>query len=250
VGASRARASPCPWAEARVLWRALLLTVALGSPVAWLAACGGGRASAPVEYVVQRGDTLYSVARRFGVSVEELARANGIDDPSALSVGRRLVVPGHTRLAHVVEGAGGKRCAVDDDARRAAHQQAEDEASLEFEWPLQGGVTSCFGERHSRPHEGIDVQVPDGTRIYAAESGKVIYSGRLGGYGQLVVLKHAGPYSTVYAHLSERNVDVGEFVEKGAEIGESGSSGNATGPHLHFEIRRSQRPTDPLLYLP
>lgn len=229
--------------------RAIFLGACLTSAWAGVLACGG-RPEAPREYVVRRGDTLYSIARRFGVSADELARLNGIEDPAQLSVGRHLLVPGRARSAKVVAGRNGRACLVDSDAQRAARQRAEDEWALAFDWPLTGPLTSCFGQRNSRPHEGIDVSVPDGTAVYAAESGRVIYSGRLGGYGQLVVLKHAGVYSTIYAHLSDRDVDVGEHVEKGDEIGESGSSGNATGPHLHFEIRRSQRPTDPLLYLP
>lgn len=229
--------------------RALALVGCLAGLSGVPLACGGGP-DAPHEYVVKRGDTIYSIARRFGVSPDDLARVNGIEDPTQLTVGRRLLVPGRNRRARVVAGEHGRSCIVDADAQRAMRRHAEDESDVAFDWPLTGPLTSCFGQRNSRPHEGIDVSVPDGTVVYAAESGKVIYSGRLGGYGELVVLKHAGPYSTIYAHLSDRDVDVGEFVEKGDEIGESGSTGNATGPHLHFEIRRAQRPTDPLLYLP
>jgi len=233
-------------AFARALAALALVACVSGGVVA----CGGGGPEEPREYVVKRGDTLYSIARRFGVSPDELARVNGIEDPTQLPLGRHLLVPGRNRRARIVESTSGRSCFVDADAQRAARRRAETELDLAFDWPLSGPITSCFGQRNSRPHEGIDVSVPGGTPVYAAESGKVIYSGRLGGYGELVVLKHAGPYSSIYAHLSDREVDVGEFVEKGSDIGESGSTGNATGPHLHFEIRRAQRPTDPLLYLP
>ena len=84
----------------------------------------------------------------------------------------------------------------------------------------------------------------------AAEAGKVIYSDRLGAYGNVVVVKHAGRYSSVYAHNRRNLVSQGSFVEKGQEIAVVGATGNATGPHLHFEIRNERRPDDPLLYLP
>jgi murein DD-endopeptidase MepM/ murein hydrolase activator NlpD len=85
----------------------------------------------------------------------------------------------------------------------------------------------------------------------AAESGRVVLSGRrLGDYGNVVIVKHAGRYATVYAHNRRNLVREGEFVEKGQAIAQVGESGNASGPHLHFEIRRDRRAQDPLLYLP
>ena len=84
----------------------------------------------------------------------------------------------------------------------------------------------------------------------ASESGRVIHSGRLGDYGNAVIVKHAGYYRTVYAHASRTLVRKGQFVEKGQRIALVGSTGRSTGPHLHFEIRRRETPRDPILYLP
>ena len=89
-----------------------------------------------------------------------------------------------------------------------------------------------------------------GTVIRAAESGKVIHSGRLGAYGKVVIVKHQGDYRSVYAHTSKTHVKKGQFVDRGQKIAEVGSSGRASGPHLHFEIRRKETPEDPMLYLP
>ena len=89
-----------------------------------------------------------------------------------------------------------------------------------------------------------------GTRIYASEAGKVIHAGRLGDYGRVVILKHRGDYRTVYAHARKTLVRRGDFVEKGDSIAEVGTTGNASGPHLHFEIRRKDVAKDPILYLP
>ena len=83
-----------------------------------------------------------------------------------------------------------------------------------------------------------------------AESGKVNYSGWLGDYGRVVIVKHAGLYRSVYAHARKLHVNRGEFVEKGKRIAEVGSSGRSTGAHLHFEIRKRDKPRNPLLYLP
>ncbi len=204
------------------------------------------------EHVVQPGETLSAIARHYGVSVEELARVNELDDPSRLAVGQRLFIPGRGDRGRARLGGetGGISCAVDEGQRRAARRRALSEAELSFVWPVHGGISSCFGSRDGRPHDGIDVMVPKGTTVRAAESGKVVFSGTLGGYGEMIVIKHAGAYSSVYAHLDEIDVRLGQFVEKNEPIGESGQSGRATGPHLHFEVRRSQRPEEPLFFQP
>ncbi len=89
-----------------------------------------------------------------------------------------------------------------------------------------------------------------GTIVRAAEAGKVIHAGRLGAYGNVVILKHTGNYRSVYAHARKLHVRKGQFVERSQKIAEVGMTGRTTGPHLHFEIRRRDVPKDPLLYLP
>jgi murein DD-endopeptidase MepM/ murein hydrolase activator NlpD len=125
------------------------------------------------------------------------------------------------------------------------------ESQLVFIWPVHGAVSSRYGRRNGRGHAGIDVRAPRGTPVYAAEAGRVIHSGGgLGDYGKVVIIKHVGRYSTVYAHHDSLKVSKGQFVEKGDLIGTVGTSGNASGPHLHFEVRRDRMPDDPLSYLP
>ncbi|HEU0303731.1 MAG TPA: peptidoglycan DD-metalloendopeptidase family protein [Gaiellaceae bacterium] len=116
-------------------------------------------------------------------------------------------------------------------------------------WPVLGPVTSAFGWRWGRMHEGIDIGVPSGTPIRAAASGTVIHAGWLGGYGNLVVLDHGGGLSTAYAHQSSIASGYGQFVTQGQVIGYVGSTGHSTGPHLHFEVRVNGVPQDPLGYL-
>ena len=116
-------------------------------------------------------------------------------------------------------------------------------------WPVLGPVTSAFGPRWGRMHEGIDIAAPSGTPIRAAASGTVIYAGWLGGYGNLVVLDHGNGLSTAYAHQSSIAAGNGQFVTQGQVIGYVGSTGNSTGPHLHLEVRVNGVPADPLGYL-
>lgn len=194
-------------------------------------------------HVVRPGETIWRIARHYGASVEDVVRANDIRDVHAVPVGTRLRIPGGDPnrapppvLASVEPGQ--------------TRTQALAETGLAFHWPVRGRLTSRFGRRWGRPHEGVDLAAKEGTAVRAAAAGKVIHSGRLGDYGNVVIVKHAGPYTTVYAHNRRNQVRKGAFVEQGQVIAELGHTGNATAPHLHFEIRRDRRAQDPLLYLP
>jgi murein DD-endopeptidase MepM/ murein hydrolase activator NlpD len=116
-------------------------------------------------------------------------------------------------------------------------------------WPVAGPVTSGFGPRWGRMHEGIDIAVPLGTPVRAAAAGTVIYAARLGGYGNLVVVDHGGGLSTAYAHNSSFASSVGQAVVAGQVVSYSGSTGNSSGPHVHFEVRVNGSAVDPLGYL-
>ena len=119
--------------------------------------------------------------------------------------------------------------------------------NIGFQWPLKHvKVTSPFGNRNGDFHEGVDLHAPVGTPVYAAQSGRVLYSGsKINGYGKLVVLKHASGFSTIYAHNSKLFVKKGEFVTKGRKIAYSGKTGRAHGPHLHFEVRKGIEAMNP-----
>jgi murein DD-endopeptidase MepM/ murein hydrolase activator NlpD len=116
-------------------------------------------------------------------------------------------------------------------------------------WPVSGPVTSGFGMRWGRMHEGIDIMCPTGTPVRAAAAGTVIYVGWLGGYGNLVVVDHGGGLSTAYAHNSAFASSVGQSVAAGQTIAISGNTGNSSGPHVHFEVRVNGSAVDPLGYL-
>ena len=116
-------------------------------------------------------------------------------------------------------------------------------------WPVSGPVTSGFGSRWGRMHEGIDIAVPLGTAVRAAAAGTVINAGWMGGYGNLVVVDHGNGLSTAYAHNTSFAVSVGQSVAAGEVVSYSGSTGNSTGPHVHFEVRVDGSAVDPLGYL-
>jgi peptidoglycan DL-endopeptidase CwlO len=116
-------------------------------------------------------------------------------------------------------------------------------------WPANGSISSPFGMRWGRLHAGIDIPLPEGTGLRAADSGTVAIAGWTGGYGNYTCIQHGGSLSTCYAHQSSIGVSVGQSVSQGQVIGASGNTGNSTGPHLHFEVRVNGNPVDPLGYL-
>lgn len=214
-----------------------LLILALA---ALLAACASHpRPTATRVHVVRAGETAWRISQSYGTTVAELARANRLRDPTALKVGQRLIVPDRDPRS---VPAPAERWTRSDPRGRTGKN--------DFSWPLDGQLTSRYGFRGGAHHDGLDIAAPPGTRIHAAESGRVVHSGNgLSGYGNLIIVKHAGNYSSVYAHNRTNLVRVGEFVDKGEVIGEVGRTGRTSAPHLHFEIRRDGKPLDPLEYL-
>lgn len=163
--------------------------------------------------------------------------ANGLGDPRGLRVGQMLVIPGRGFASASAFGAPG--------IWPAPH------ADRQFAWPVAAGtLSSPFGMRHGVMHEGVDIAAPAGTPVHAAGSGSVIYSGRLRGYGNVVILRHSGGYVTVYGHNERNLVREGASVARGQEIAELGATGRATGPNLHFEVRYNNQAQNPLAYLP
>jgi murein DD-endopeptidase MepM/ murein hydrolase activator NlpD len=138
---------------------------------------------------------------------------------------------------------------------RAAQEQGSSSAapavsgSGQLSWPVSGPVTSGFGVRWGRMHEGIDIAVGQGTPVHAAAAGTIIYAGWMDGYGNLVVVDHGNGLSTAYGHNSTLASSVGQAVAAGQVIAYSGSTGHSTGPHVHFEVRVNGSPVDPLGYL-
>jgi len=123
------------------------------------------------------------------------------------------------------------------------------QGSGRFIWPVSGTFTSPFGYRWGRLHAGIDIAVPEGTPVRAADGGTVAIAGWTGGYGNYTCVNHGRGISTCYGHQSRIAVSVGQSVSQGQVIGYSGNTGHSTGPHVHFEVRINGNPVDPMGYL-
>lgn len=179
-----------------------------------------------VWYKIRRGDTVWGIAKRYGVSRRDVLNVNRLSTSGIIFAGQKLFLPGVKSYER-------------------------------FGNPLRGRlmVTSKYGyrihpiTRRRQFHSGIDLRAKTGTRIYAAKSGKVIFVGRYGGYGRLVIIKHDDGYTTRYGHLSRIKVNNGQKVNTNTVIGLSGNTGRSTGPHLHFEVRLKGQSIDPAKYL-
>ena len=235
-------------------------------------------------HVVNPGDTLLSIAHRNHISLSELAKANHIDPSTKIKLGMKLTVPASKSAAiapaepqdiAAVQPAGGltppesKMAAVaagpqqsvrlaqattkiDEPTAQAPVKAAETTGGLPtFRWPVRGKVITSYGAKtNGKANDGINLAVPEGTPVKAAEDGVVAYSGNeLKGYGNLVLVRHSNGYVTAYAHASELLVKRGDTIKRGQIIAKSGQSGEVGSPQLHFEIRKGSSPVDPLQFL-
>ena len=240
--------------------------------------------AAPSVHVVNRGDTLLSIARRNHVTVAELAKANSLDPSAKLKLGMKLTVPGVKTAAvapavppagvaaqpaaglappatKLASAAGGPAQSVHLAQATTTPEEVKAEAPVKaseatgalptFRWPVRGKVITSYGAKtNGKANDGINLAVPEGTPVKAAEDGVVAYSGNeLKGYGNLVLVRHSNGYVTAYAHASELLVKRGDPIKRGQIIAKSGQSGEVGSPQLHFEIRKGSSPVDPLQFL-
>ncbi len=189
-------------------------------------------------YIVQRGDNLSVLAKRFGVSLEKLLDVNSIEDPEYLCIGQQLLIP---------------------QSLPSRYNLGSQDESLVIIWPVTSRrITSGYGWRphpiggNRQFHGGIDIGVSTGTSVYAAAAGRVKSVGRgwQNGYGNNIVLDHGRGITTWYGHLSEILVKEGQWVTQGQQIAKSGNTGMSTGPHLDFRIKIGDDTIDPLKWLP
>jgi len=200
---------------------------------------GGG--NGPADYMVKKGDCLWSVARKFKVSINSLARANGLDENSFLFEGQLLTIP---EVKPAGPGTVGEAMRAAEEAAREAQLE-----SFQF-WPVTGAVSSLFGPRKGRMHQGLDIAGEEGQPVRALAAGTVVWAGERGDYGNAVIINHGNGVRSLYAHALTLEVTEGEYVEQGQIIARVGSTGRSTGPHLHLEVRYRGIPINPVNYLP
>jgi len=202
-----------------------------------------GRGQRGVYHTVKRHQTLWRICKTYGVNMDKVARINGIKDKSKIAVDQRIFIPGATKVLKVDIYV--------EDVTAGERSTAIHYAKGKFIWPVEGTVTARFGTNKKRRHDGIDISAPVGVPIKAADSGRVVYSdNKMRGYGNLIIIEHRDNFFTIYAHNEENMVTEETVVKQGDIIARVGRTGNATGPHLHFEIRKGSKPLDPVRFLP
>jgi murein DD-endopeptidase MepM/ murein hydrolase activator NlpD len=227
------------------------------------------------SYTMRTGDSLYGISRSYGVPLGELQRVNGITDPRSVRVGTVLRVPGGTNIAPIAEPPA--QVADAPQVIQSTHQPTvinrrqtqiaarTDDVSTgtinppprsgssgdKLRWPVHGKIITGFGQRNDGTHnDGINVAVPQGTGVHAAEAGSVAYAGsELKGYGNLILVRHDNGWVTAYAHNDEMLVKRGDKVQRGQVIAKAGRTGSVDQPQVHFELRQGSKPVDPVPFL-
>jgi len=234
------------------------------------------------SYTMRNGDSLYALSKSYGVPLRELQRVNGITDPRSVRVGTVLKVPGAAAgpqpitEPQVAEAAPEEEAAPvvnsthqptvinrretqvapqvarrEDDLSTGAINPPKSKGSDKLRWPARGKIITGFGQRSDGTHnDGINLSVPQGTPVHAAEAGVVAYAGsELKGYGNLVLLRHDNGWVTAYAHNDQILVKRGDKVRRGDVIAKAGTTGSVDQPQLHFELRQGSEPVDPVPFL-
>lgn len=231
------------------------------------------------RHEVTSGDTLFAISLKYGVSVAQIKAANGMSDDT-VRLGQKLIIPGAdasatqtatlrkpstlpanvdktttgsvpaTSVATPTTNRPSKGVDIASRSFESVSNPAKTNATA-FRWPTDGRIITRYGEKvNGTANDGIDISVPEGTPVKAAENGTVIYSGsELADFGNLILVSHRGGWVSAYAHASANKVKRGDKVQRGQVIALSGRTGNAKVPKLHFELRKNSTPVNPLTYL-
>lgn len=231
-----------------------------------------------IFYLMKKGDTIESVCRRYGVSINKVRQVNPEVNVAALKAEDEIFLPGarpegliehhdDVKLAEVKKPAPAKKTPAKEKPAVKTEMKVEriekpskgeiavTKTRSGFRWPIMGRINSPFGwrqhpiTRRRDFHTGIDIKAARNDPIKAAGSGKVVYSGWMGGYGKTLVIEHPNGQSTLYAHCSTLLAGKGANVSQSQIVAKIGTTGRSTGPHLHFEVRNGNSPVNPIKYL-
>ena len=192
-----------------------------------------------------RGENLFRIGKAYDIPYRELAEINRLEDPNQLRAGQKVFIPGATRqlpVEIITPSTASLKPPSPADSRERSREG--------LIWPVTGSITSEFGPRGATFHDGIDISAPEGSPIRAVDSGEVMYTDQIRGYGNIIIIRHGGGIVSVYAHNRRNDVAENQKVAQGETIAEVGSTGRVTAPHLHFEVRRDNVAENPLNYLP
>ncbi|MDP3997323.1 MAG: peptidoglycan DD-metalloendopeptidase family protein [bacterium] len=196
-----------------------------------------------VLHTVKSGDTLSGIGEKYDVKIKDIIEYNSLDADGTLSIGQKLIIPDG-----YIEQSSSSPVIIPRDSSLAdgSSGPTPEPAKISGSGLLWPTTTKHISQYFIWGHTGIDIDNRSKPPVYAAGDGKVEFAGWLGGYGNLMIVNHGNGLQTYYAHLEKLYVSKGAMVSKGAAIAKMGSTGRSTGPHLHFEVRRSGRPINPL----
>ena len=242
------------------------------------------------KHVVSKGETLYSISKKYNVDITSLSRLNDLEEPYTISVGQTLMLPetlagssssstqyqiasktssGGSSSYSYTKGNTAKKTTTAKNTKskttakkstataksinkKAPRKNVSTYRKTKFIWPVQGTVVSNFGiVGKGRKNDGINIKAAMGTNVKAADKGVVAYAGNeLKGFGNLILIKHSDGYITAYAHNQHLYVKKGQKVLRGEKIATVGSTGSVNFPQLHFEVRAGKKAVNPRSYLP
>jgi murein DD-endopeptidase MepM/ murein hydrolase activator NlpD len=183
-----------------------------------------------IKHKVRKGETLWRIAKTYGVSIDDIIQANAIPNAASIERDQLILIPGVS-------------------AAKDVKVVPPSEKDVDYVWPVKGKVIAYFNE-HKRgvANDGIDVSAVEGELVRAARDGRVVLADRLSGNAYTVILDHGDGFFTVYAHNERLMVKLGDYILKGDKLAQVAREGSQA--YLHFEVRRGEKPTNPLFYLP
>jgi murein DD-endopeptidase MepM/ murein hydrolase activator NlpD len=182
-------------------------------------------------HIVKKGETLWSISKCYSVNLEKLADINKFDYAKSIEIGQKIFIP---------------------DSLRMNNSDTQCPINKFFDWPYKGQIIHGFNEqKHDVKNQGIDIAAKPGSSINASADGNIVFTSQnLRGYGRTIIIRHNNDFVTVYSNNAENLVKTGDYVRQGQVIAKAGSTGRASSCLVHFELRKKNKPQNPILYLP